>query len=361
MCKMSNIFRGFNEVFKNPDAVGLFADSPIGLSTNTLQQEMYGINFSSYTSKLLPNTDHYGYLFFTRPQFNLTDGNMNMDPRMHSYMRNDPNDPLTAIRCYLDPRLATLHMTNNLQGKIFSHMVDDSNPFISILSNTCISLTGWPDRSIDDYETVPDVLKGSRAMVAGTDRFHGTFNLSATFADRMGSITQRLFHLYMMYMGNTKWGLMYPYPDLVFNGETDYDMRIYRLIVDSRRRTVKDIFCCGAAFPTVDTTPSIADYDTEIPVNERNKEFSINFKCSAFFQSETALIHQFNDTVGKFNTDMLLADQDDESPDQVVRGLANGSIIKLDTEDLRRQYLYASIPRINPVTMELELYARTSQ
>jgi hypothetical protein len=252
-------------------------------------------------------------------------------------------------------------MSNNLQGKVYSHMVDDSNPFISILSNTCLSLTGWPDASIDDYETVPDILKGSRAMVAGTDRYHGTFNLSATFADRIGSVTQRLFHLYMMYMGNTQYGLMYPYPDYPFRGMTDYDMRIYRLVMDSSRRIVKDIACCAAAFPTVDTTPGIFDYDTEVPINEKNREFSINFKCSGFFRTETALVHQFNDVVSKFNTDMILADQDDESPDQVVRGLANGSIIKLDSEDLRKQYLYASIPRINPVTMELELYARTNQ
>lgn len=58
---------------------------------------------------------------------------------------------------------------------------------------------------------------------------------------------------------------------------------------------------------------------------------------------------------------MLLADQNDETPDQVVKGLANGSIIKLDSEDLRNQYRFASIPRINPVTMELELFAHTSQ
>lgn len=358
---MSNIFRGITETFKNPDGVAIFADSNIGLPENALQQEMYGVNFASYISRLLPNTDHYGYVFFTRPQLNLTDGNMNQDPRMHSYMRNDPKDPLTAIRCYLDPRLETLHMTNNQQGKVYSHMVDSTNPFISILSNTCISLTGWPDASMDDYETVPDILKGSRAMVAGTDRFHGTFNLSGTFADKIGSVAQRLFHAYMMYVGNAQFGIMYPYPDYVFGGKTDYDIRIWRLVMDSSRRIVKDIACCGAAFPTVDTTPGIFDYDTEVPINEKNREFSINFKCSGFFRSETALVHQFNDTISLFNTNMLLADQNDESPDQVVKGLANGSIIKLDSEDLRNQYRFASIPRINPVTMELELFAHTSQ
>lgn len=357
---MANLF-SLNNLSKSIDTTKIFADSAIGLPSNSLQQELYGINYSGYTSKLQPNNDHHGFLFFTRPQLNLTDGNMNQDARMHSYMRNDPDDPLTAIRCYLDPRLAKIHISNNDQGKVNSNLVNDRDPFISILSNTCISLTGWPDASMEDYETVPDILKGSRALVAGTDRFHGTFSLNATFSDKIGSITQRLFHLMMMYMGNSQFGVMYPYPDYAFNGRTDYDMRIYRVIVDASRRIVKDISCCAGCFPTVDTTPSIFDYDTDVPVQEKNREFSINFKCSGFFRSETALVHQFNDTVGMFNPDMILADQNDESTAQVTKGLATGSIIKLDTQELRDQYRYASIPRINPVTMEFELYGMRNQ
>jgi len=66
---------------------------------------MYGLNHAKIDNIIPENRDNEGYVFFTRPQLNLTYGNISNMRKFMSLLSTQPNSIQRYVRVMLDPRL----------------------------------------------------------------------------------------------------------------------------------------------------------------------------------------------------------------------------------------------------------------
>jgi len=60
----------------------------------------------------------------------------------------------------------------------------------------------------------------------------------------------------------------------------------------------------GASFPINVPTGNLFDYNTDTPLNTKNSEINIRFKCTGFMAFDDYLKLKFNEAVGIFNPEM---------------------------------------------------------
>jgi hypothetical protein len=337
----------------------------------SMQNAFWGINHRGTGNPISANAEHTGLTFFTRPLLNLTYHNALADRRLHPYLTEDIVSIKRAIRAVLDPWSNIgrgLNVGDNLpqesQQKIDSPLIDSNSPFITILSNTLMSLSGWPDVTVDTYTSTEGLMKEAWSMVDGVSKNYSTFDLTANFRNVAGDPITLLFHAWITYMTQVYAGQLVPYPEMILRNEIDYQTRIYRLTLDPTRMYVQKIMACGAAFPTANPLGAAANFNSERPVSEENSQISVNFRCMGAEYNDPVSILEFNRIVSIF--DPLMRTEVDDDPqgvkqgldldDTVVRGAALGKYAKIDTTQMQKMN-YRGRPRINPMTLELEWYA----
>ena len=114
--------------------------------------------------------ENVGITFFTKPRMKLTDDNI--FGNMLSLLANDDSRSMArAIRAFLDPYTGGSATTSatTLKGmgmQIYkSDLVDPLNPFITILGNNVVSMTGFPDSDLNTYTAPEGVFHETWSMV----------------------------------------------------------------------------------------------------------------------------------------------------------------------------------------------------
>lgn len=308
-----------------------------------------GINHFNTGAALPANYDLHGYTFFTRPRMKLSDKNCLLD-RTLLYLTNE--DPLTIpriIRAYLDPIGSgsptgfTVPDKSVPTTKYSCPIVDPLFPFISILSNSLTSLTGWPDISVDTYTENQGIQKEQWSMYDGIAKYYGVFDLNASFVNMRGDPLGFLFHIWVTYGTIAKYDEnLIPWIDSILDREKDYETRIYRLIMDPTKTYVQKIACTGASFPTASNTGASFDYDANKPVNQKQDTISMSFKCQGAMYYDPYTAIAFNITVVDFNPYMF----------PTVRQQRYTKIPSFN----RKHFKDEGYPWINLKTSELEWY-----
>jgi hypothetical protein len=301
----------------------------------TISDSFYGLNIVGRNAPIAVNTENHGFTFFTRPSLNLSYDNLAVDRVLSNLLMENPYSVQRMIRCYLDPRLP-------LQG-ITSPGVDNLNPFIPLLSNNLISLSGWPDFTLNTQTTQPGLYREAYSYVDDVPYNYESFDIQASFRNISGDPISFMFLLWGWYMGLVYEGRLMPYPDHVLYNRVDYNTRIYRLIMDKTRTYVTRIGACGASFPMTAPIGNIFNFEgdgSETPFTTANDQISVNFRCMGFTYYDHILIYEFN-TVGElFNASMR-------------DGERQRNMVKLHPAE-REYFNYHAYPRINEATMELE-------
>lgn len=271
-----------------------------------------GINHFNTGAALPANYDLHGYTFFTRPRMKLTDQNCLLD-RTLLYLTNE--DPLTIpriIRAYLDPIGSgsptgfTVPDISIPKVKYTCPIVDPLFPFISILSNSLTSLTGWPDINVDTYTENQGIQREQWSMYDGIAKYYGVIDLNASFINMRGDPLGFLFHIWVTYGTIAKYDEnLIPWIDSIMDREKDTETRIYRLIMDPTKTYVQKIACTGASFPTASNTGASFDYDVNKPVNQKQDVISMSFKCQGVMYYDPYIAIAFNITVVDFNPNMF--------------------------------------------------------
>ena len=117
-----------------------FRTLPTGDLKNAISRNIRGINHRQIAQALMPNLDHYGLTFFTRPDLNLATPNIRQSRMLTDLLTENQKSIPRAVRCLLDPSLQL-----RPRGAIECPLVDANLPFIPILTNSLISCSGWPD------------------------------------------------------------------------------------------------------------------------------------------------------------------------------------------------------------------------
>lgn len=319
---------------KAGDEIGKFyASSPAGAISTALGDTFYGINHRQTPNPLPINKDHYGMTFFTRPLMNMTTGNLRAVRQMIPLLNTNARSIPRIIRLLFDKNL-------NKHESLDSPFVDNQQAFIPFLTDTLLSISGWPDIEAPMFNSPEGAYKESYSFVDGLTLNYTTYNIQASFRNVYGDPVTSFFYYWLHYMSFVYQGLLVPYPNFMLENEIDYQTRIYRLVLDVNKNRVTKIAACGAAFPYAVSIGAAFNFESDRPLNPSNDQITVPFKCMGAIYQDDILLHEFNKTVQYFNTNMK-------------DSIRSKSYQKIPTEYLVL-FNHRGYPRIDPNTYELE-------
>lgn len=309
-----------------------------------------GINHRGYGNPLPINKDNHGLTFFTRPNLNLSYDNIASRRILTPLLDGEglaSNTYQRAIRMTLDPYLGDPGKYKDGDprrgGKMMTtDLIDQKNAFIPLLTNCLVSLSGWPDLSVEVFNSTPGNYQESWAMVDSSSRFYETYELNASFKNIEGDPISVLFSAWLHYMSGVYEGSMVPYPRNLVERRIDYQTRIYRVLLDPTRRYVQKIAACGACFPLNSPLGNSFNFSQEGAYNMDNDQIQIRFKAMGADYNDPITFQEFNAVVQIFNPEMK-GDDNDRSQ----------SLRKLSHEELK-SFNYNGYPRIDPESFELQ-------
>lgn len=315
-----------------------FQTTPIGSVDKAIGNNIYGFNHRQVPAMVPNNKDTYGFTFFTRPQLNLQNDNIQNERRFYPLLSSNDLSIQRFVRTALDPRLIHgYQFGNDSVPAISCQILDNSNAFIPILTNNLNSISGWPDITAPTFTSKSGLYNEAWSIVDGITRNYESFDIDASFRNTRGDPIMYLFYIWIHYQSLVFEGKLVPYVDYILENEIDYNTRIYRLVLDSQKNTVTKIAATGAAFPISVPTGSFFDYNNEKPFNDQNKDITIRFRCLGVDLMDDILIKEFNDTVSLFNTNMV----------------SRSGMVRVN-KNVASFFNHRGYPRIDPITYELE-------
>ena len=344
----------------------IFASTSIKTVTHAMSTNMLGLNTTPTAINIAENKDKVGFIFFTRPQLNLQQSNIANMTKLYPLLTTSATSMQTQIRALLDPRLQTPFSMDAGGTELFNesvmkqlayatkplaaNFVDPYNPFLTILSNTCISVSGFPDITAETFSSKAGLHKEQYVQYDDTTKTLMPIDLSCTFRNVEGDPVSYLHYVWMTYGSAVFEGLMMPYIDYLAQNWIDYQTRIWRLIMDKDNRVVKKIAATLPAIPVSLPMGSFFDFNIETPYNLQNKEINIRFKAMGIEYMDDKLIREFNETILIFNPNMY----PEGNPDRGVYPRDN-YMVKVPHNEINI-FSHKSYPWINEDTYELEWY-----
>jgi len=313
---------------------------PIGSVEKALSNNLYGINHQQVKSVLQENRDSYGYVFFTRPQLNMSSPNLRNIRQLYSLLTNNSLTIQRFVRNTLDPRLARGVSTELLK----TPLVDEMNGFMPVLTNNIKNMSGWPDIVAPTYTSAQGVRKEQWSIVDGSIEIYDSFDLDCTFRNVKNEPIIMLMQTWLLYMAKVFEGMMSPYLDMIVANEIDYNTRIYRLVMDESKRFVTKIAATGASFPINVPVGKFFDFSSENKYNLQTKDINVRFKCNGAMYNDDILIKEFNEVSCIFNPD--------------IRRMLDNKTHNLEIipHELLNLFNHRGYPIINPTTYELNWY-----
>lgn len=335
---MYDRFLKTGDVFASNDTTmdDLFREQGFGSQKSRLTAALYGFDHESIGTHLDYPKEEYGMVFFTKPRLNLSYNNIKHD-RVFAPMQSRSGLSIPRIvKAYLDPVEAII-------GKRGSPLVDNNSPFITLLTQSCTQLSGWPDLYAKTYSSKPGLYGQTWAKPDGPAKFYEAFPISGTFNPGISDIVGDLFHKWVTYSLLVHDGTFSPYLDYIISNRMDFNTRIYVVVLDSTRTRVKKISCCGAAFPQFTNTGLDANYNREAPSIEA-QPIQMQFTAMGVFYRDGIVAHAFNRTV----QDWMPAMHDK---------YRNSYMVKLRAP-YKRMMNNLGYPRINPLNSDWEWWVK---
>lgn len=289
-----------------------------------------------------------GYVFITRPWLNLSYNNMASYRRLMNLYDDNLNSIASWARLTLDPRQG-LSRTNR-----DTTLLDVYNPWIPLLTNTMATCSGWPDKSLDFKTSDPGRLKEVSTIVTGTSRQYESFPLNMEFRNLIGSPLGLMFSGWLDYMGEAHSEDVVPYEDALVKNYKDYDVGIWRIVLDSTSRRVTDI-AWTIGFPVVDANGADLNFDRSKPFQEDNQDYNVTFQCDTLYHNDPILPSLFNTVSGALDPNFAAS-----SDPSYLGGVDRSYYVKITTMAERNLFMDLR-PWINTETMELEYYVRKSE
>ena len=311
-------------------------NTPYGSYGKYIGHTLHGINHDNRRPILRNVPEGEALVFFTRPYFNMQASNLRNDPIMTNIITEDIEDVQTFLRMTLDPDLATNEYSN-----ISCSMLDNSSPFIPVLTNTLLNMSGWPDRIMPTFTSSSGMRGEQYSMPDGVIEINSKQELTLTFENMDGSINEKLLEYWMYMMSLQNDGVVVPYSFHEAYKEKNYDARIYVLIMDYTNRLVVDCATVVSCYPINDNKG--AKFNINQRKREKTTDFSLRFECNIIRYSDPRILYEFNLVQGKFNSEVF----------KLLTGKPH-SLIKIPPEE---KYDHKSlIPIIDFTTMELCWY-----
>lgn len=318
-------------------------------------------NFNKGLQYLKTNRDDMGYTFFTRPILNLTYDNLSQDRFMANLRSAEDPSISRMVRAMLDPWSSTGKLKNGNKGitsdqsaqlaGCSSKLVNPFNPFITILSNTLLNLSGWRDIAINDYTSKQGIHNEQWAMADGFYDKTEVFELSSSFKNIEGDPISLLFSTWLKYIINCREGTMTPYPCFIEEREFDYNTKIYRFIMDNTRTYIRK-WATTIAFPMSIPTGNQFNYSADKNFIDANGEISVTWKCIGAEYNDRIAFYEFNDLVQTYCPALKIDYENYDYKNKSIRLKQPNGYIKLNPSE-KNFALYWAIPLIDYISNEL--------
>ena len=338
-------------------AIGV--ESSRGDTRSSTTNILSGFNHRMAPLITAPNRDRVGYTFFTRPDFNFSEQNINASRRLSEIMRGGLASQAVAIMAMLDPMnpLFNLNVSSKKLGCRLHPKIgfDNRQAFIPMLSNLLISLTGFPDSTLDVYVSDEGIMREQWAMVDSTYQQNGAYSLNASFRNIDGDPITTYLTLYAEYMSGVRLGTFIPRASNMIRRRIDYQSRIYRFIMDPTNQYIRKYGIANAVFPVNDAMGAAMNvnqgptYGTDLDV------ISVQYQAVGAYYMDPIILEEFNRVVEMFNPDMIPV-----SYDTSVYMPKGEDLVKLKRDEIRF-FNYYGYPHINTNTYELEWWIYESQ
>lgn len=294
-----------------------------GSPSTSLYELFHGFSRHGSSDLVPTNTDFQGYAFFGKPRFNLLDENIRPISRL-LYLTHSSSDSLgAAIRSYLMPyKDQLLFGGTNVRSKA----VNDKSAFIPFLSNTLVSLSGWPDETTESLVTKEGRAHQVRSYPDSRVELFGSYDLTASFVSKKGDPHSALFGAWRQYMLSKTAGDITAFPDTIAYRETDFDIPIYMFVMGDDRATInKAARTGGGAYPTVGLSGASFDWDRTKSMVESNQTMSIPFHTDGVLYNDPQILLDFNALSRMFNGDL-----DDSVRESTLKKLSDDEARLLD-------------------------------
>lgn len=299
----------------------------------TLGDSMYGFNTDFGKRYLHPSRNNQGLCFFVRPQLNLTDENIRYSRLIYGNVGGDGYSIPAFVRQTLDPRLAQYANTE---------VINNKQAFIPLLTNALTSLSGFPDIELPSTSTSPGLMNEVYTLPDGATELYGPVEISASFANTTGEPVMNLFHTWITATSLMIQGKIRPYADFIAEHERCFDTRIFRLILDQSGKYVRRIGATGPGFVDNVGIGAGFNYNSLAHFVEGDEVNTFRFKMAGVEYRDPILIYEFN-KIGEIFQPLL----EDEFREMELR---------IVPQELRHLVNYMGYPRIDPDTMELQMW-----
>lgn len=313
-----------------------------GISSTT--SKMYnGIRiFGQGISYAEPADDLIGLCFVTRPMLNLCDSNLLQNSKLASLLGGNMGSIRSQVRGLLDRTFGSyLELATN--GNF-----NNKTPWISLITNTLKSSSGFKDLDIEISTTQPGFRKEVYQYVDGYLEENGSFSISQSYQNIKGNILPYIFEIWLEYISEVSTNEAFcPNYDALFQRWIDYDCRIYHLIMNRDMKHIEHIHHTIQSIPNTYPTGSLSDITSGDSKRAGGQdEFNMTFSSVGY---------RFNswDCIDAFNYTTYLANPDLKPNSEWKRPLYE----KLKSNELLH-FQYNAIPLINKENSELEWYVK---
>lgn len=335
-------------------------ESGRGSSRGNLSNLFTGFNHRMAPLYAPKNIDSIGYTFYTRPDLNLNKANLNRSRKMIEVLRAGRSSQSAALIAMLDPLndVMALDPAHCLLGSPFHPKVqfDNRMAFIPLLSNLQISLTGFPDSTLDVWSSEEGLVREQVSYADSILEVNNRFSLSASYRNIDGDPITALWNFYLDYISGVKRGWYEPRPSNILQRRVDYQMRVYRFVMDPTRRYIRKYGIANAIFPVNDAMGAVMNISGNSPLVSDNDQISVQFEAVGAYYNDPIILQEFNDVVAMFNTDMLPLY---ESGSTFVPAGKNKMTL-LDKSEVAL-FNYHGYPHIDTNTYELSWYVYTDE
>lgn len=310
-------------------------------STKSLSTHLRGLVVGGEKPALERNDNTQGLVFFTRPQLNLSTSNIRKVDELNPLLSNDPYSLARWVRCTLDPRLM---IPKNSGETLECPLVNNEQAFIPMASNTLLNMNGFPDRAVEMYTSDPGPMKEVYMQVDGRSMPAGPISINLDFANSKGEPMALLLETWAKYPEYLFQGYINRYFDFVVRDDIDYNVRIYRIILDVHGKTVTNIAATLPGIWQVAGLGSRYDYDRLSRQSAVSEELSYPVSVPSVEMDAPILIDDFNRTVYAFKPEM-----------ETASTRTFGDMAKVNFA-YHEYFMNDSFYRINPSTLEFEYW-----
>lgn len=274
-------------------------NSGYGTESKKIQQLYAGLNILPNMMPAPVYKEMQGLVLFTKPDLNLSVGNIGNVRELLHLLNPDPNSVPNAVRKMLDP--STQIIEEREFCSLASNLVDPKLPYISLLSNTLATMSPPPDIGLSPYVTEEGIVKEQWMMNDSIAMYNGKFDITITNELTEDAGLLLMMHAWLTYMSYLRIGPVVPHPHNRIQDRMDYFTRIERYKFDKTGRYITQWWHCGAAFPTNLSIGAGFGFTREQAYETENKTISTQFACVGSVYQDPIQLYEFNIRMKRHN------------------------------------------------------------